>query len=157
MAEVELGLQPSILDRLIDPESAGTAILIGYDERKMLAAVRRDLEELLNTRQTHVGLPDAYEQIRKSIVAYGLPDLLTLEAITSKHREDIADKIQRIIELFEPRLKDVRVTYVPGENNAERSIKFKVDARLSVDPSPDVAFDTVLELSSGQYAIKSHE
>ncbi len=157
MAEVELGLQPSILDRLIDPESAGTAILIGYDERKMLAAVRRDLEELLNTRQTHVGLPDEYVQIQKSIVAYGLPDLLTLEAITSKHREDIADKIQRIIELFEPRLKDVRVNYVPGENSAERSIKFKVDARLSVDPSPDVAFDTVLELSSGQYAIKSHE
>jgi type VI secretion system protein ImpF len=157
MAEVELGLQPSILDRLIDPESAGTAILIGYDERKMLIAVRRDLEELLNTRQTHAGLPDAYEQIHKSIVAYGLPDLVTMEAITSKHRETIAERIQKIIELFEPRLKDIRVTYVPGENKVERSIKFKVDAKLSVDPSPEVAFDTVLELSSGQYAIKPNE
>lgn len=157
MAEVELGLQPSLLDRLIDPESAGTAILIGYDERKMLIAVRRDLEELLNTRQTHAGLPDAYEQIHKSIVAYGLPDLVTMEAITSKHRETIAERIQKIIELFEPRLKDIRVTYVPGENKVERSIKFKVDAKLSVDPSPEVAFDTVLELSSGQYAIKPNE
>jgi type VI secretion system protein ImpF len=157
MAEVELGLQPSILDRLIDPESSGTSILIGYDERKMLAAVRRDLEELLNTRQTHVGLPAAYEQVHKSIVAYGLPDLVTLEAITSKHRETIAERIQKIVELFEPRLKDVKVTYVPGENKAERSIKFKVDARLCVNPSPDVAFDTVLELSSGQYAINAHE
>jgi len=157
MAEVELGLQPSILDRLIDPESAGTAILIGYDERKMLVAVRRDLEELLNTRQTHVGLPQAYEQIHNSIVAYGLPDLVTLEAITSKHRETIAERIQRIIEQFEPRLKDIKVTYVPGENKAERSIKFKIDARLCVNPSPDVAFDTVLELSSGQYAIKQNE
>jgi type VI secretion system protein ImpF len=157
MAEVELGLQPSILDRLIDPESAGTAILIGYDERKMLVAVRRDLEELLNTRQTHVGLPLAYEQIHKSIVAYGLPDLVTLEAITSKHRETIAERIQRIIEQFEPRLKDIKVTYVPGENKSERSIKFKVDAKLFVNPSPEVAFDTVLELSSGQYAIKQND
>ena len=157
MAEVELGLQPSILDRLIDPESAGTSILIGYDERKMLNAVRRDLEELLNTRQTHVGLPEAYAQIHRSIVAYGLPDLLTMEAITSKHRETIADRIRKIIEQFEPRLKDVRVSYVPGENKTERSIRFKVDARLCVDPSPDVAFDTVLELSSGQYAIKPNE
>src|SRR5262249_25358330 len=152
--EVELGLQPSILDRLIDPESAGTAILIGYDERKMLTAVRRDLEDLLNTRQTHVGMPQGYQQLHNSIVAYGLPDLLTLEAITAKHREEIAHQIQQIIEMFEPRLKDIRVTYVPGENKAERSIKFKVDARLSVDPSPEVAFDTVLELSSGQYEIK---
>lgn len=156
MAEVELGLQPSILDRLIDPESAGTSILIGYDERKMLVAVRRDLEELLNTRQTHVGLPAAFEQIHKSIVAYGLPDLVTLEAITSKHRETIADRIQKIIELFEPRLRDIKVTYVPGENKAERSIKFKVDAKLFVNPSPEVEFDTVLELSSGQYAIKQN-
>ena len=152
--EVELGLQPSILDRLIDPESAGTAILVGYSERQMLAAVRRDLEDLLNTRQTHVGLPEAYEQVHRSIVAYGLPDLVSLEAITTKHRETIADKIRRIIETFEPRLKDVRVAYVPGESMADRSIKFKIDARLAIDPAPDVAFDTVLELNSGQYEVK---
>jgi len=152
--EVERGLHPSILDRLIDPESAGTRILIGYDERQMTLAVRRDLEELLNTRQTHVGLPEAYEQVHQSIVAYGLPDLVSLEAITHRQRENIAEKIQKIVESFEPRLKDVRVAYVPSENRSERSIKFKVDARLAVDPSPDVAFDTVLELSSGQYEVK---
>ncbi len=152
--EVELGLQPSILDRLIDPESAGTAILIGYDERKMLQAVRRDLEDLLNTRQTHVGLPEGYEQIHRSIAAYGLPDLVSLEAITSRQRETIAETIQRIIETFEPRLKDIKVTYIPGENASERSLKFKIDARLAVDPSPDVAFDTMLELSSGQYEVR---
>lgn len=152
--EVERGLQPSILDRLIDPESAGTAILIGYDERRMFQAVRRDLEELLNTRQTHVGFPEAFEQVHRSIVAYGLPDLATLEAITTKQREGIASRIQRIIEQFEPRLKDVKVEYVPSENRSERSLKFKVDARLAVDPSPEVAFDTVLELSSGQYEVK---
>jgi type VI secretion system protein ImpF len=152
--EVELGLHPSILDRLIDPESAGTAILVGYDERKMFIAVRRDLEDLLNTRQTHFGLPEAYAEVHRSIVAYGLPDIATLDAITARHREVIAEKIQTIIETFEPRLKDVRVMYVPGENQSERSIKFKIDARLAVDPSPDVAFDTVLELSSGQYEIK---
>lgn len=152
--EVERGLHPSIIDRLIDPESAGTSILIGYDERKMMLAVRRDLEELLNTRQTHVGLPEAYEQIHRSIIAYGLPDLVSMEAITVRQREIIADKIRQIIEMFEPRLKDVRVQYVPSDNRSERSIKFKVDARLAVDPSPEVMFDTVLELSSGQYEVK---
>lgn len=152
--EVEQGLQPSILDRLIDPESAGTAILIGYDERKTMEAVRRDLEELLNTRQTHVGLPEGYVELNRSIVAYGLPDLATTEAITGKQRELIGERIRQIIETFEPRLRDIRVQYQPGENAAQRSIKFHIDARLCVDPAPEVAFDTVLELASGKYAIE---
>jgi type VI secretion system protein ImpF len=153
--EVELGLLPSILDRLIDPESAGTAILIGYNERKMMDAVRRDLEDLLNTRQTHTGLSESYTQVQTSIVAYGLPDLASLDAITSRQRESIGDRIQKIVEQFEPRLRDVTVRYVPGENAALRSVRFHIDARLCVDPSPEVEFETVLELSSGQYEIKN--
>ena len=46
------GLQPSILDRLIDPESAGTAIMTGYTIQKMYDAVLRDLEDLLNSVHT---------------------------------------------------------------------------------------------------------
>ena len=148
------GLMPSILDRLIDPESAGTVARRGYGVGQMTEAVRRDLTDLLNTRQSHDGLSPEYDELHRSILAYGLPDLVSLEAITVKQRETIADKIRRIIETFEPRLKDVNVTYVPGENKVERSIKFKIESRLAVDPSPDVAFDTVLELSSGQYEVK---
>ena len=33
------GLQPSIIDRLVDPESAGTSILSGYTVEKMDSAV----------------------------------------------------------------------------------------------------------------------
>jgi predicted component of type VI protein secretion system len=37
------------------------------------------------------------------------------------------------------------------------TIRFRVDARLSVDPSPEVAFDTILELTSGHYSVKPSE
>jgi type VI secretion system protein ImpF len=153
--EVDLGLMPSILDRLIDPESAGTAILIGYDTQQMTNAVRRDLEELLNTRQTYSNLPPGYEHVNHSIMAYGLPDLATMEAITSKQREAIAGRIRDIIQRFEPRLREVKVTYHPGESISERSLRYHIEARLNVDPSPDIAFDTVLELASGQYEVKN--
>lgn len=151
--QVELGLQPSILDRLIDPESAGTAILVGYDERKMLAAVRRDLEELLNTRQTQADLPESFAELHRSILAYGLPDLTSFDAVTPDDRRRIGQMIEKIIERFEPRLRDVRATVLtPGESR-ERTIRFRVDARLCLDPAPEVAFDTVLELSTGRYAV----
>src|SRR5262245_50855738 len=46
------GVTPSILDRLIDPESAGTEWRHGYGIDQLLEVVRRDLEDLLNTRQS---------------------------------------------------------------------------------------------------------
>jgi hypothetical protein len=34
-----------------------------------------------------------------------------------------------------------------------QAVKFRVDARLAVDPFPDIAFDTILEMGSGQYKV----
>ena len=35
----------------------------------------------------------------------------------------------------------------------DRSVRFRIEARLSVDPAPEVAFDTVLELTTGHYSV----
>lgn len=148
------GLQPSILDRLIDPESAGTSIMTGYDVPKMYAAVLRDLEDLLNTVHTAHLISKAYPETLDSIAGYGLPDLTSVEAISTDQRAAIGKSIKRAIERFEPRLRAVRVTLLrPEENTARGSIKFRVDARLAVDPAPDVAFDTILEMGSGTYLV----
>ncbi|MCE9529821.1 MAG: type VI secretion system baseplate subunit TssE [Planctomycetes bacterium] len=152
--EVTLGLLPSIIDRLIDPESAGTAIMIGYDVPQMYRAVLRDLEELLNTRQTYRDLPEAYTEVHDSIICYGLPDLMSIDSVSSNTRSAIGRAIQHVIERFEPRLRDVRVNVLdPGENWVRHSVRFRVDARLAVDPAPDVAFDTILEMASGRYQV----
>src|SRR4051812_27329030 len=105
----QLGLQPSILDRLIDPESAGTAIMTGYNVDKMYAAVLRDLEDLLNTRRTS---PDNFaddEELRHSILTYGLPDYVSSESLSATQRLEIGRGIQRVVEQCEPRLREVRV------------------------------------------------
>src|ERR1700722_10955527 len=102
------GLQPSILDRLIDPESAGTAILSGYTVEKMYAAVLRDLEDLLNTIHTARDIPPEYTELRDSVVSYGLPDLASLEAISPNQRTAIGESIRKAIARFEPRLRAVR-------------------------------------------------
>ena len=68
-------LQPSLIDRLIDPDSGGTAAGQGYSLRDMLESVQRDLEALLNTRQSHQGLPEEFAEVHRSLVAYGLRDV----------------------------------------------------------------------------------
>jgi type VI secretion system protein ImpF len=147
-------LMPTILDRLIDPDSGGTIARHGYGVEQMFFVVQRDLEDLLNTRQTHVGLPEAFDEVHRSIVAYGLPELTSLDAITPSQRDDIGRVLEGIVKQFEPRLKDVHAELVSGGDGKERSVKFRINARLCLDPAPEVAFDTVLELATGHYRVQ---
>jgi type VI secretion system protein ImpF len=147
------GLQPSILDRLVDPESAGTAILTGYTVEKMYASVLRDLEDLLNTVHTARDISADFPDVRDSIVGYGLPDLTSIESISPEQRSTIARTIRRAIERYEPRLRAVKVTMLKHDDAVHMSLKFRIDGRLAVDPAPDVAFDTVLEVGTGKYLV----
>jgi type VI secretion system protein ImpF len=147
------GLMPSILDRLVDPDSGGTSWRRGYSVEQMIDAVRRDLEDLLNTRQSHMGLPEDFTEVQHSVIAYGLPDLTSLNAITPTQREDIGRTLEANIERFEPRLKDVRARLVEAGDGKQRTVKFHIEARLNLDPAPEVAFDTVLELATGHYSV----
>jgi type VI secretion system protein ImpF len=154
--EVKLGLLPSLVDRLIDPESAGNAIMIGYDTRKMAEAVRRDLEDLLNTRSCELPGGDRLPEVSTSIVQFGLPDLVSAEAMTDDQRRAIGRTIEVVIERYETRLKDVRVQLLdPTEDVGRAVIRFKIDAELNVSPAEPVAFDTVLEVGSGHLVVRA--
>ncbi len=159
MAEVDSdqALMPSLLDRLIDPDSGGTIWRRGYGIDQMMDSVKRDLEDLLNTRQSHVGLPREFAETHRSIVGYGLPDLTSLAAVSQRQREEIGRLIEDVVLHFEPRLRDVRATLLDGDTEKSRTLRFRVDARLCLDPAPEVAFDTVLELTSGHYSIRPSE
>ncbi|HET6574490.1 MAG TPA: type VI secretion system baseplate subunit TssE [Fimbriiglobus sp.] len=144
-------LLPSLLDRLTDPESMG-GLVAGYDPREMLDAVRADLEELLNTRRTAVDVPPEFEQVRRSIVTYGLPDLAGFNATAPEQSAELARVIAEVVARHEPRLVKVKVTAARGEAGA-RSIKFHIEAALNLDPAPEVGFETVLELTSGRATV----
>jgi type VI secretion system protein ImpF len=148
------GLQPSLLDRLIDPESAGTAIMTGYTVEKMYQAVLRDLEDLLNTRQSSQPELMDDEELCNSILTYGLPDYVSAEALSPQQRVAIGAAIRRVIEEYEPRLRDIHVVLLSqDEASVKQTLRFHVSARLNVDPSPDVTFDTILEMASGHYHV----
>jgi type VI secretion system protein ImpF len=148
------GLMPSLLDRLIDPDSGGTAWRRGYGVEQMTAVVLRDLEDLLNTRQSQGSLPEGYTELLHSVFSYGLPEFSSLEAMTPQQRTQMGHMIETIIALHEPRLRDVRATLVDAGDGKDRTVRFRVDARLCLEPAPDVAFDTVLELTTGRYSVQ---
>ncbi len=160
MAQIDpqQGLQPSVLDRLIDPEAMGTTWRRGYGLADMVNVVRRDLEDLLNTRRHEPeALATEWPEIERSILGYGLPDLTSLDTITPQQREEIGRLLEAIVLRYEPRLREVRATLVDPGDNKQPTVRFRIDARLSVDPAPEVAFETILELTSGHSSVKQAE
>lgn len=159
MSRVEPGLNItlSVLDRLIDPEPATPAdppMTRAQSFREMKAAVKRDLEWLLNSRQTPQPAGDELPLARKSVYNYGLPDLTTITIQSSADRGRMLRLIEETVSRYEPRIQDVKVE-VDAVSASSRTLRFRIEGLLRVDPAPErVSFDTVLELTSGEYEVK---
>lgn len=147
------GLVPSILDRLITPDAEGAAWRRGFGFEQVRDAVRRDLEDLLNTHRSHPELPPGFEELETSVFTYGMPDPSSLSAMSLRAGE-IGRTIATLIARFEPRLRDIDVRVVEAEDVHHRRIRFQIEAKFRIEPFTDVEFETVLELSSGHTSIE---
>ncbi len=159
MSRVDLNqaLVPTMLDRLIDPDSGGTQARAGYGIEQVVASVRRDLEDLLNTHRAIIQLPDEYPELHRSPVGYGIPDFGSLQTSTRRQQDAIGQMVEKIISTFEPRLREVQVHVVQDTRATEHhlSVRFQIEARLKVEPYPDVSFETVMELTTGCTQIRA--
>lgn len=146
----------SVLDRLMDfepqvqrepPKSRSVSL------REMKAAVRRDLEWLLNSRSFLKAADLSLEETKNSVAVYGLPDITGMGAENPDEQNRLAASLEHAIRVFEPRFLNPRITMEPP-TATERAIKFRIEAQLDVDPAPEpVVFDTVLQLGSGDFVV----
>ncbi|MCK4707480.1 MAG: type VI secretion system baseplate subunit TssE [Gammaproteobacteria bacterium] len=142
-------LRPSILDRLLDNDP-NTAIEIDTDQHQKLKqlrqSVRRDLESLLNTRFRMIQPDSDLVEVNKSILNYGLPDLATVNISDKDKRKEFIQHLESILIEFEPRFKSIKISYQENSDSLDRTLRFRIDATLYADPSPEVViFDSVLE------------
>jgi type VI secretion system protein ImpF len=147
----------SVLDRLIDgdPKSRTESMPTAAQSlRGMKAALRRDLEWLMNTRRVMDDPPESYKELRRSVYCYGLPDISSMSIFSTTDQNRLLKTIESAITLFEPRLTRVKVTLRPIAG-AGRMVHFVIEGLLRLDPVPEqIVFDSVLELSSGAYQIQ---
>jgi len=142
-------LRPSILDRLLDNDPEKT-VEVDRDQHQKIKdlrySVRRDLEQLLNTRLRIVEPGDEYRELKLSLLNYGLPDLATINVNDIVKRKEFVEQLENLLVEFEPRFKSVTVTYQENTDTLDRTLRFRIDAVLYADPSPEVVvFDSVLE------------
>lgn len=154
----EQPLVASVLDRLLDnepdvkrePPPSRHQVL-----RELKMAVRRDLEHLLNTRQRCLSAPAHLKDLKQSLINYGIPDLTGANMGSPKEREGLCRALQAVIAKHEPRFKTVQVKLLDNSEPLDRTLRFRIDALLIVDPAPEpIVFDSVLRPATGTIEVR---
>ena len=156
--EPEQTVTQSVLERLIDRDPANSsepAPTRAQSVRALKASLRRDLEWLLNTRRTPEAADNQLPDVERSLFNFGLPDMTALSWDSSRDRARLARMIEETLEIFEPRLKRTKVAILEAAPGAQHVMRFQIEGLLDMDPAPElISFDTVLQLSSGEYQVK---
>ena len=152
-------LLPSVFDRLLDfePENRNETV---RDRAQLLrdlkVSVRRDLENLLNTRILIPRLPIDLVHLESSLVNYGIPDFGSTILESPNSMEAMRKKIEAAIQHFETRFQYVRVELDIGRNTRfHRSIRFLIDGVLFAEPAPEpVTFRTQLNTIANEFRVQ---
>ena len=114
----------------------------GQDPRRIVDSVLSHLQRILNTRQGGVQIADDF----------GIPDFTGLLHSIPESLRDIERAIRTVIQKYEPRLRAVRVSFIPNEDDA-LSLRFQIVARLATgDENNPVIFESMVD-SDGKIRI----
>jgi type VI secretion system protein len=132
----------SLLERLADP-TGYRPLTVEENTQELADSILRHLRKMLNTKQGHVltqpeyGMPDVTEFIQN------LPEMV----------EVVQRGIRNSIEKFEPRLRNVTVTYVPSQE-VVANLRFEITAELVTErEEASVWFETAVT-PTGQIEVR---
>jgi type VI secretion system protein len=119
-----------LLERMRDAEAGRPG---PYQDSAVLSSIGGYLAKLLNTHQGSV-LQDP---------SYGIPDInLLTSSFGLEQKRDLEEILSRVITGYEPRLKNVEVTYMPDDSRP-LIISFRISGELSgVRAGQPVLFET---------------
>ncbi len=153
-------LLPSLLDRLTDDEPEKKTEVKekrGLSKAKLRQSVLRDLNWLFNNSNlTTVQNLDAYPEVAKSVLNYGMPHFSghTVSGIDAAESERL---LRQAICDFEPRIirRTIKVRLdVDEQQMGHNAMTFDIDAELWALPVPlQVYLKTELDLEAGNMQV----
>lgn len=114
----------TLFERLIQPDPPGSRRLdrLEIDIPLLKRSIIAHLQKMLNSRHGHApAQPD-----------YGIPDLNEFMFSFPESIGPMRQALERSIEKYEPRLKNVRATWIADEENP-LNIRFEISAKLALE------------------------
>lgn len=148
-------LVPSLLDRLMSGDASGTRAGAGqrrYTVNQLKSALRRDLEDLLNSHQRAAAAPPDLAALGRSIFDYGIPDLTDVELSSAAQVEAFRARLESAILQFDPRFRRVDVQ-VEKADPLDHTLRFRIDAVVFVHPAEEeLVLHSYLEPTTRRFA-----
>jgi type VI secretion system protein len=114
------------------------------DPKNVIDSVLGHLERILNTRRGGVPIADDY----------GMPDFTDFRYTYPDSLREVERAIRQMLQKYEPRLKAVRINFVPQEDDL-LSLRFQINARLAADgENIPVLFESLLD-ADGRFKLLS--
>ncbi|CAI9121520.1 type VI secretion system baseplate subunit TssE [Brytella acorum] len=132
-------------DRLMDPPVSKTRTLDA-----LRAAIRRDLEALLNATRPWVLPAPHHDALACSPLGYGLRDVTSRALSNQDERTRIRDEVEDTIRRFDPRLADIHVTLLPDDAPLSTVIRLHIEGLVLMDPEPELVRYSTAILPPGQ-------
>lgn len=104
------------------------------DPRRLSDSIRSHLQRILNTRRGNVPIAEDY----------GIPEFSEYAALGEGAIAELEKAIRTTIQKYEPRLRGVRVTFLPRDEN-RLHLEFRITGRLAADAKAGVQFETTME------------
>ena len=153
-------LQPSLLDRLTDhhpDKSKESTAQQSMSQKEFKDAVIRDLGWLLNSVCLEVCVDlDAYPEVKRSVVNFGLPDISGQTSSTIDVKT-IENSLKQAIREFEPRIirNSLRVkVHSNPDDMSHNSVVFEIEGAVFGQPSPfQVVLRSELNLECGEFSV----
>ncbi len=151
------GVISSILDKLIDdaPDNVHESVKARHQQLiELYQSVRRDLENLLNTRVSGLNWPPEWQELNISLIAYGLSDFMSDSLMALPTQTEFCEKLAGIIQRFDPRFKSVQVKLLQAKDKADRTLRMRIEGLLYAEPVPEpIVFDSVLEPETNYFSV----
>lgn len=148
----------SLLDRLLAGDTPDNAREGAAGVVALRNSVRRDLEALFNTRPCQVSAPPGLDELRTSLLTYGLSDLQTRSMASESQRETFRRQFEEMIRRFEPRLREVVVEMPKGNNPLDRTLRFRIRGLLVTEAGVEaIVYDTAVDPAARNLSITGVE
>ena len=130
----------SLLDRLVHGDDRRSPVT------QLRESLRRDLEAMLNSRRRLLSWPPELEELDRSLLNYGLDDLVNETLTADEFRTRFVDDVERLLRRLEPRIGRFEVSLLPNKDELDRTLRLRISGIVTLDGErQELMFDSHLD------------
>jgi type VI secretion system protein ImpF len=117
-------------------------------------SLRRDIEAMLNSRRHLLSWPVWFEELDRSLLAYGLDDLTNESLASADFRARFVEEAEKQLRRLEPRLGRFEVTVLPNRDELDATLRFRVTGTVMLGTKrEEMYFDSHVDPVRAQLVI----